>query len=165
MTCLRQKTLWTREHSLSKSNEQSCMRTAYDDFLDIIRKFRGLSVTALGMGGAVPFFAYVARIAPPWPPGIMLVTALTEIVCLIVVFQFLRSKRKLITASSPPSRCCCLASLGYFLLAILHTLRLIRTSDSLKGSYVGRKYKKVLCRSCPFVARYPLGLQYTARTS
>jgi hypothetical protein len=67
-------------------------KTGFDDFLDVLKKFRTLSVTALGSGAAVPYVAYVAKIAPPWPPGIMLLTSLTELICIIVTFQFLRPK-------------------------------------------------------------------------
>src|SRR5687768_11889757 len=65
-------------------------RTGFDDFLDVLKKFRSLSVFALGGGVAVPFVAYLAKILPPWPPGVMLITGLLELVTLIVVFQFFR---------------------------------------------------------------------------
>lgn len=67
-------------------------KTGFDDFLEVLKKFKTLSITALGGGAAVPYFAYVAKIAPPWPPGIMLLTSLTELICIIVTFQFLRTK-------------------------------------------------------------------------
>ena len=86
-----------RSQTTEKVAEGGSRDTAYDDFLDIMKRFKTLSVGALGIGTAAPFFAYVGGIAPPWPPGMMLITALTELVCLIVVFQFLRTKgRKLV---------------------------------------------------------------------
>jgi hypothetical protein len=73
------------------------MSTGYDDFLDILKKFRMLSVVALSTGAAV--FAYVAQIAPPWPPGVMLLTALTELAfvflsSLIGAFLVFQTKRR-----------------------------------------------------------------------
>lgn len=66
------------------------MPTGYDDFLETLKNFRSLSSTALGAGAMVPFVAYVANISPPWPPGIMLITALIELVTIIMVFQLTR---------------------------------------------------------------------------
>ncbi len=142
------------------------MKTAYDDFLDIIRKFRTLSLSALGTGTAVPFFAYVAKIAPPWPPGVMLLTALTELVCLIVVFQFLRTKgRKLVNrVVAIFALLLCLSSLGYFIFLAIFTYVTPHTNERFVKGFVCRpEIKRFYSDQCPLVSRDLLsGLQYTA---
>jgi hypothetical protein len=142
------------------------MKTAYDDFLDIVRKFRTLSVSALGTGTAVPFFAYVAKIAPPWPPGVMLLTALTELVCLVVVFQLLRSKgRKTVNrVVALLALLLCLSSLCYFIfLAIFTYVTPITNERFVKGFVCRPEIQRFYSDQCPLVSRDLLsGLQYTA---
>jgi TIR domain len=155
-----------RGRTKEKVPEGTSRETAYDDFLDIIQKFKTLSVGALGIGTAVPFFAYVAGIAPPWPPGIMLVTALTELVCLIVVFQFLRSKgRKLVNrVIAALALSLCLASLAYFILIAFFTYVTPHTNERFVKGFVCRpEIQKAYGDQCPLVSRDLLsGLQYTA---
>jgi hypothetical protein len=142
------------------------MRTAYDEFLDIIRKFRTLSVSALGTGTAVPFFAYVANIAPPWPPGIMLLTALTELVCLIVVFQFLRAKgRKLVNrVVAYLAVLLCLNSFAKLIIIAIFTYVTPHTNERFVKGFVCRpEIQQFYPDQCPFASREILsGLQYTA---
>ena len=73
------------------SDQGKMGQTGYDAFLFLLKKFRGLSIGALSGGAAVPLVASVANVVPPWPPGAVLMTALVELVALILVFQFLRS--------------------------------------------------------------------------
>ncbi|MEA2894461.1 MAG: hypothetical protein QOJ84_76 [Bradyrhizobium sp.] len=142
------------------------MSTAYDDFLDILKKFRTLSVTALGTGAAVPFFAYVAKIAPPWPPGVMLLTALTELVCLILVFQFLRTKgRKPVNrAMAIMAPLLFLVSLGYLTLISVFTYVTPHTGERFtKGFICKPEIQRVYPSECPLVSRDVLSdSQYTA---
>jgi len=142
------------------------MSTAYDDFLDILKKFRTLSVTALGTGAAVPFFAYVAQIAPAWPPGIMLLTALTELVCLILVFQFLRTKGR-----KPVSRTMAimapvlfLTSLGYLTVISVFTYITPHTNERFTKGFVCKpEIQRLYPNQCPLVSRNVLSdAQYTA---
>jgi hypothetical protein len=63
------------------------METGYDEFLRVLKNFRTLSATAIGAGAVVPFACYLAKIIPPWPPGIMLTTAIVELVALVLAFQ------------------------------------------------------------------------------
>jgi hypothetical protein len=79
---------------LVRSSRRPATQTGYDEFLGILKRFRTLSVTSLAGGAAVPFVAYVAAVAPPWPPGIMLLTALTELLSLVIAFQFLHRKTR-----------------------------------------------------------------------
>jgi hypothetical protein len=74
-----------------KSHKRTAATTGLDDFYFILKKFKGMSAAALTTAAAVPFIAFLVGIIPPWPSGIILITALVELVTLIVVFQFLRS--------------------------------------------------------------------------
>ena len=142
------------------------MKTAYDDFLDILKKFKTLSVTALGTGAAVPFFAYVAKIAPPWPPGVMLLTALTELVSLVLVFQFLRTKgRKSVNrAMAIIAPLLFLTSLGYLVLLSVFTYVPPHTTERFTKGFVCRPNIQALYpKECPLVSREILsGAQYIA---
>jgi hypothetical protein len=142
------------------------MKTAYDDFREILREFQSLSVGALGAGAAVPFFAYVANIAPPWPPGIMLLTALTELVCLIVVFQFLRPKgRKVVNrVIATVASLLCLSSLGYLIFIAIFTYVTPHTNERFSKGFVCRpEIHQFYPDQCPFATREFLsGLQYNA---
>lgn len=63
-------------------------------FKDLLKEFRGLSLWAFGGSIAVPFAAALAALSPPWPPSIVLVTAVAEMVALIYVYQFLKKARR-----------------------------------------------------------------------
>jgi hypothetical protein len=63
-------------------------------FKDLLKEFRGLSLWAVGGAVAVPFAAALAALSPPWPPSIVLVTAIAELVTLIYVYHFLRKVRR-----------------------------------------------------------------------
>jgi hypothetical protein len=63
-------------------------------FKDLLKEFRGLSLWAVGGSIAVPFAAALAALSPPWPPSIVLVTAVAELVALIYVYQFIKQARR-----------------------------------------------------------------------
>lgn len=63
-------------------------------FKELLREFRGLSVWAVGGSVAVPFAAALASLSPPWPPAIVLITAIAELVALIYIYQFLKKARR-----------------------------------------------------------------------
>jgi hypothetical protein len=63
-------------------------------FKELLKEFRGLSLWAVGGSVAVPFAASLAALSPPWPPSIVLVTAVAELVALIYVYQFLKKARR-----------------------------------------------------------------------
>jgi hypothetical protein len=70
------------------------MQTGLVGFKELLSEFRGMSVWAVGGSVAVPFVAALAALSPPWPPSIVLVTAVTELVALIYVYQFLKKARR-----------------------------------------------------------------------
>ena len=63
-------------------------------FKELLKEFRGLSLWAVGGSIAVPFSASLAALSPPWPPAIVLVTAVAELAALIYVYQFLKKARR-----------------------------------------------------------------------
>lgn len=70
------------------------VNTAFDDFLVMMSRFKRLSFLAIGAGVAVPFVAGLASISPPWPPGVELMTAVVELLALILVFHILYRKKR-----------------------------------------------------------------------
>ena len=74
---------------------ESAPRTSFDDFFGMLGKFKKLSLWAIGVGVAIPFVANFAAISPPWPDGVELMTAVVEILALVLVFHFLyRASRR-----------------------------------------------------------------------
>jgi hypothetical protein len=74
-------------------------KTGYDEFLAVLKNFRNLSATAIGTGAVVPFACYLAKIEPPQPPGVMLATAIVQVVAVILAYQLtLRMPRRRINA-------------------------------------------------------------------
>jgi hypothetical protein len=70
------------------------MMTGLDDFKTLLREFNKLSLAVLGAGVVVPFAAALAALAPPWPPGIVGVTAIGDLIGLVIVFQYLHKARR-----------------------------------------------------------------------
>jgi asparagine N-glycosylation enzyme membrane subunit Stt3 len=70
------------------------MASGLDDFKRLLTEFRGLSVWAVGSAVAVPFAAAMIDLSPPWPRGVVLATAVVELVALALVFQFFRSAKR-----------------------------------------------------------------------
>ena len=62
---------------------------ALRQFEELWRNFRGLSTTALGSSVAAPFAVALIHLSPPWPRGILPLTALVEFLILVAVFQLL----------------------------------------------------------------------------
>jgi ABC-type xylose transport system permease subunit len=73
------------------------MPSGLDDFKLLLKEYRGLSVWAVGGSLVVPFAAKLADLSPPWPPGIVPVTAVVQLLALVLVFQFFKTaKRRII---------------------------------------------------------------------
>jgi hypothetical protein len=62
-------------------------RTGFDDFRALLRDVRELWGWAAA-AATVPFLANFLSLSPPWPAAIPYLTALVELVCLILVFSF-----------------------------------------------------------------------------
>jgi hypothetical protein len=70
------------------------MASGLQDFKLLLKEFRGVSVWAVGGSLVVPFAASLADLSPPWPPGIVPVTAVVELLALVLVFQFYKTSRR-----------------------------------------------------------------------
>jgi ABC-type xylose transport system permease subunit len=96
------------------------MQSGLVGFKELLKEFRGLSLWAVGGSVAVPFAAALAALSPPWPPSIVLVTAVAELVALIYVYQFLKkAKRKSINK---------ILALSGFFVAIFGAIYLVAIS-------------------------------------
>lgn len=69
-------------------------RTGLDEFKDVLKDFRGLSLWAVGAGVVAPFITAFLDVTPPWPKGVASVTAVVELITLICAFQFFGSVRR-----------------------------------------------------------------------
>ncbi len=73
------------------------MASGLNDFKKLLKEFRGLSIWAVGGGLVVPFAASMVDLSPPWPSGVVAVTALIELVALVLVFQFFKTASRRVT--------------------------------------------------------------------
>ena len=72
--------------------------TGLDDFKQLLKEFRGLSVWAAGGSVVLPFIASFIAVIPPWPGGLNVMTSVFQLVALIFVYQaYSGSKRATIT--------------------------------------------------------------------
>src|SRR4051812_3432325 len=135
--------------------DPAILGSGLDVFYKLLKEFRGLSVAGLGTAAAVPFVAYLADVVPPWPKGIILVTALVELVTLIVVFQFLSHATK--TAINK-AMAVCVFFLALFGSAYLLAFSLLTYANSAAKT---RGVKGFICRAdnppqtmaeCPLVS-------------
>ncbi|MFL6261323.1 MAG: hypothetical protein ACJ76Y_16615 [Thermoanaerobaculia bacterium] len=123
-----------------------------DDFKKLLAEFRGLSAWAVGGAVAVPFAAALVDFSPPWPPGIVLVTAVAELIALVFVFQFLKSAKRrsinqvLIVSTAGLS----IASVVYLILLSLYTYRVPTTGERFVKGYNCTPEAKALFKDhCP----------------
>lgn len=68
-------------------------QTGLDEFKAVMADFRGMTSLAAKGAVAAPFADLLLRqfdsgIAPPWPPGILLITSVVELLSLIFIFNF-----------------------------------------------------------------------------
>jgi asparagine N-glycosylation enzyme membrane subunit Stt3 len=70
------------------------MASGLDYFKRLRTEFLGLSVGTFGGAAAVPFAAALIDLSPPWPRGVVLATAVVELVALVLVFQFFASAKR-----------------------------------------------------------------------
>ena len=72
--------------------------TGLDDFKQLLKEFRGLSLWAAGGSVVLPFIASFIAVIPPWPNGLNVMTSVFQLVALIFVYQASSgSKRTTIT--------------------------------------------------------------------
>lgn len=73
--------------------------TGLEEFNQVIADFRSISSLAVKGAVAAPFADVVLRqfnigLAPPWPTGVLVITSVAELLVLIYIFQYWRTKSK-----------------------------------------------------------------------
>jgi hypothetical protein len=61
--------------------------TSLDEFKGLLREYRWMSGWAVGGALVAPFAASLLHISPPWPEGIVVITAIVELAILMLVFH------------------------------------------------------------------------------
>ncbi len=126
--------------------------TGLNDFKLLLKEFRGLSIWAVGSGLAVPFVAAMADFSPPWPPGIVPVTAVIELMTLVIVFQHFKNTAKRIVnrVLVISSILFVVTGLPYLFGLSLYTYQVPVTKQRLvKGYECTRDAKAVFKELCP----------------
>jgi hypothetical protein len=60
--------------------------TAFDDFLDVLRKYQNLLTWVIG-SAVLPLAASQVDLTPPWPKGVVFLTTLWQALALVLAFQ------------------------------------------------------------------------------
>src|ERR1700730_9088529 len=76
-----------------RKQKEKHIQTGIDDFWKVVRQYGRILTWGLG-AAVVPIAAGLASLAPPWPPAVMQITALLELVILLTVFQILQVSKK-----------------------------------------------------------------------
>ncbi|EFF75500.1 hypothetical protein [Achromobacter piechaudii] len=69
-------------------------KTGLDEFFAMLDGVRKVALSAAAGLIALPLAAGLAGFAPPWPPGLVVITSLMELVVLLVVFQTLAKAQR-----------------------------------------------------------------------
>jgi asparagine N-glycosylation enzyme membrane subunit Stt3 len=106
-------------------------------FKRLLTEFRGLSVGTAGSAVAVPFAAALIDLSPPWPRGVVLATAVVELVALVLVCQFFKSaKRRTINrALLIGTLVLALVSTAYLTMLSLYTYQVPTTGERFVKGY------------------------------
>jgi hypothetical protein len=135
-------TVIKNENSNRPGNQEEVARNGLEEFKEVMADFRSLTSLATKGAVAVPFADLVLRqfdtgISPPWPPGILIITSIAELLTLIFVFNFFfKSTRKalnklmlaLITVL-------CLSFVGYLYLFSTYTEKHPKTKQAVILGY------------------------------
>jgi hypothetical protein len=73
--------------------------TGLEEFNQVIADFRNISSLAVKGAVAAPFADVILRrfnlgLAPPWPTGVLVITSVAELLALMYIFHYWRSKNK-----------------------------------------------------------------------
>jgi asparagine N-glycosylation enzyme membrane subunit Stt3 len=131
---------------------ESPVARGLDDFKRLLTEFRGLSTWAVGSALTVPFAAALTDLSPPWPKGVVLVTAIVELLVLALVFQFFRTARKSLINWMMATSVLALAVVSpvYLLQLSLYTYEVPTTKERfVKGDECTPWAKQVYSDFCP----------------
>ena len=62
--------------------------TGFDNFLDVLTKYKSLILWVTTTSILLPLAADQVNLTPPWPKGIVLLTAIWQMLAIVVTFQF-----------------------------------------------------------------------------
>jgi hypothetical protein len=145
---------------------QNGKATGLDEFRRLLRDVKQLWAWGAA-AAAVPFLANFLSLAPPWPVAIPYLTALVELITLILVFQFLkRSPRRSINRVIATSTVVLFgASLIYLGLLAEFTFETPSRTREIKGFICGREAMKVFEDKCPWLGLSELShIEYQPRS-
>jgi hypothetical protein len=128
------------------------MQTGLDGFKALLKEFRGLSIWAVGGAMAVPFAASLADLSPPWPSGIVPVTAVIELLTLVLVYQFFKSSKRIVINRIILISLAlfAIAGSGYLITVSLYTFQIPKTSERYVKGYECTPDAKLVFRDrCP----------------
>ena len=105
--------------------------TGMDDFRAVVKEFRSTLLLAVGGSSLLPIVARFAKVDPPWPEGIALITSVATLIVIIFVFQFLwkRAKRAVDRAMLWGGVLIVVAGLAYFTLFEMFVFRIPTTGE------------------------------------
>ena len=128
------------------------MSAGIDHFYRVLRHFRTLSLWA-GGSALVPFAAGLVELSPPWPNGVVVTTAIVEVLTLAIVFQLMeRSNRRFVSTTMVISAIfLCAISIAYLTMISLFVYR-VETNGArlLKGFVCTHNALLVYGDLCPF---------------
>jgi len=129
------------------------MTNGLDAFKVLLKEYRGLSVWSIGSGLAVPFAAKLADLSPPWPSGIVPVTAVVELLALALTFQLLQAstRRRVINSLLLVNvTIFVVAGMAYLVALSLFTYQVPTTNERfVKGYECTREAEAVFKNRCP----------------
>ena len=128
-------------------------KSGLDSFKTFLDQYRRLMVVATG-ATAVPLAAALASLTPAWPSGIAGVTAVAQLLALALVFQLLKSSRRVVVSKVMvrSTFILCLLMPVYFLLLSLFTYTEPSSKQRFtKGYECSTDAKIVFGNSCPFL--------------
>jgi hypothetical protein len=73
--------------------------TGLSEFKRLLKEFRNLSIWTAGASLLIPFVAQFLSIIPPWPKGLSAITAILELVTLILAYQGFKNDPPKVTRS------------------------------------------------------------------
>jgi hypothetical protein len=128
--------------------------TGLDDFKELLKEFRGLSMWAAGGSVVLPFIASFIAVIPPWPNGLNVMTSVFQLVALIFVYQaYSGSKRATITRNiGILAVAMFVIILAYMILFSILTIYVPEAKRSIVVGYECLPSAKVVFGSkCPFL--------------
>lgn len=128
------------------------MKTSLDDFKRLLVEYRGLATWAIGGALVAPFAASLLEVSPPWPRGIVAITAIVELAVLIGVFHSLgrSSKRNVSRAMAASAVLFCAAGVVYLYDVSQLTYQVPTTDERfVKGTVCSADALLVYRERCP----------------